>query len=62
MSEYMVNLIEHVEVAESYIAELCSKRFKTLKDRRAIKHWASYKAGIERAIFLAEIYLEEVTE
>ena len=57
MSEYTDSLIAHVVTAENYIAELSNKRFKTLKDRRAIKHWASYKAGIERAIFLAEIYL-----
>ena len=55
---YIENLEEHVKVAGGYIAMMDEKKFKSLGDRNAIKYWKAYKAGIERAIYLAEIHLD----
>ena len=55
---YIGNLEEHVETADAFIASLEKKSFKWPKDRNAIKYWKAYKAGINRAIYLAEIHLE----
>lgn len=55
---YIENLEEHIETADAFIASLEKKPFKFPKDRNAIKYWKAYKAGINRAIYLAEIHLE----
>jgi len=59
VTNYIANLEEHVSVADDYICFLIEKRFKWPKDRKAIKYWKVYKAGIQRAIYLAEIHLKE---
>ena len=54
---YIGNLEEHIETADAFLETLQRKPFKFPKDRNAIKYWKAYKAGIERAIYLAEIHL-----
>ena len=55
---YIGNLEEHIETADAFLDMLEKKTFKFPKDRNAIKYWKAYKAGISRAIYLAEIHLE----
>jgi hypothetical protein len=59
---YVEHLEEHISTADNYIESLQEKWFKWPKDRKAIKYWKAYKAGIQRAIYLAEIHLEEEEE
>lgn len=56
--EFIDELKRNRQSAKNYINELKSKRFKTIRVRKALDYWEGNYDAFDRALFLAQWYSE----